>query len=93
MPHMIPHYSNAKFATFERNHETHVVPEDVLSVVLEDGDTNVEIIEGKWWARLSAPGYMDCTDWDGPHDTLDEAKEHLTNTFMVDADTGEDLEA
>lgn len=35
---------------------------------------DVETVFG-WFARLSAPGYMDCTDWIGPYDTEEEAVE------------------
>lgn len=34
-----------------------------------------------WYSRLSAPGYMDCTDWQGPYDSEDEALEGLFETF------------
>lgn len=52
----------------------------------EDGCT----IEGKWWCRLSAPGYMDCTDWDGPFDTEQAARNAIVEAFDVDPDTGAD---
>lgn len=26
-----------------------------------------------WLSRLSAPGYLDCTDWLGPFETMDDA--------------------
>lgn len=48
-------------------------------------------IEGKWWCRLSAPGYLDATDWSGPFDTLKEAKKEIEDNFEIDPDTGEDL--
>lgn len=32
-----------------------------------------------WYARLSAPGYLDCTEWDGPHETQYLAMESLYN--------------
>lgn len=38
-----------------------------------------ELIYG-WGARLSAPGYMDCTDW-CVFDTEDEAREYLRETY------------
>ncbi len=45
-----------------------------------EGDVeSVEFIEG-WGARLSAPGYMDCTDW-AVCDTEVEAKQHLVDTY------------
>lgn len=37
-----------------------------------------------WYFRLSAPGYLDCTDWYGPYDTEDEANEELAETFGDD---------
>jgi len=40
-----------------------------------------------WLARLSAPGYMDCTDWT-PYDTEEEAVEGLKE--MYGDDEGED---
>ncbi len=41
-------------------------PETVSSIRMRDG----------WGARLSAPGYMDCTDW-AVFDTEEEAADHL----------------
>lgn len=38
----------------------------------------------KWFARLSAPGYMDCTDWSGPYDTEAEAKVYLDAEYPED---------
>lgn len=39
----------------------------------QEGDRDVETISGKWWYRLSANGYMDCTGFSGPFDTEIEA--------------------
>jgi len=36
-----------------------------------------------WGARLSAPGYLDCTDW-SVFDTEREAKEYLRDTYDVE---------
>jgi len=52
----------------------------------------VERITGKWWCRLSAPGYMDATEWNGPFDTEAEAREAIERVYEVDADTGRWLE-
>lgn len=46
--------------------------------------TTIEIREG-WGARLSAPGYMDCTDW-SVYDTEAEATESLEEMFGDDDD-------
>ena len=34
-----------------------------------------------WYSRLSAPGYLDCTDWQGPYSCEDEALEALYETY------------
>jgi hypothetical protein len=45
-------------------------PEDVTEIRVRDG----------WGARLSAPGYMDCTDWD-VYATEEEAKKALAEMY------------
>lgn len=44
-------------------------------------DCEVGEPEHGWCARLSAPGYMDCTEWCGPFDTVEEAAEALLDMF------------
>ena len=41
---------------------------------------DVETLFG-WFARLSAPGYLDATDWLGPYDTEEEAAEALLDAY------------
>lgn len=48
---------------------------EVYSVQLRDG----------YGARLSAPGYMDCTEW-SVFDTQDEAQEYLDEFYGEDED-------
>lgn len=36
-----------------------------------------------WYSRLSAPGYLDCTDWFGPYETEDEAWTALYEAYGV----------
>lgn len=43
---------------------------------------SVELIEG-YGARMSAPGYMDCTSWD-VFDTLEAAEQHLRDEYPQD---------
>ena len=49
---------------------------------------SVERKEG-WYARLSAPGYLDCTEWDGPHETAELALAAVKEFYEVD-DNGDD---
>lgn len=44
-----------------------------------------------WYSRLSAPGYLDCTDWSGPFKTEKEALQYIMDFYNVDAD-GNDTE-
>jgi hypothetical protein len=44
-----------------------------------DDDELVPIKHG-WLARLSAPGYMDCTEWSA-HDSWEDAAIYLINTY------------
>lgn len=46
-------------------------------------DLDVETVTG-WFARLSAPGYMDCTEWQGPYETEAEALADLADTYGDD---------
>ena len=48
-----------------------------------DGIYSVELVSGHG-ARMSAPGYMDCTDW-SVFDTVEEAEEHLDELYGDDA--------
>ena len=41
-----------------------------------------------WFARLSAPGYLDCTDWSGPFASPAEASGYLRE--MYGAETWDD---
>lgn len=65
---MIPVASNDPFIRYEWNNEENYVPADVEGTLPDDA-----IITGRygglWFSRLSAPGYMDATDWTGPQST------------------------
>ena len=37
-----------------------------------------------WYSQLSAPGYMDQTDWMGPFDTPEEALKEVMDFYEVD---------
>ncbi len=46
--------------------------------------TDDEEAEPGYYARLSAPGYMDCTDWQGPYADEEAALTGLYETFGDD---------
>jgi len=50
--------------------------------VYSTGDLDCERHEG-WYARLSAPGYLDCTDWTGPHASESDALAALADLHDV----------
>jgi len=43
----------------------------------------VECVRG-WFARLSAPGYLDCTEWCGPFSSEQEASAYLKRMYEDD---------
>lgn len=61
--------------------------------LIGEDESNVWSVERddspKWYVRLSAPGYMDCTEWDGPHETKAEAMDALERAHDVNPETGE----
>lgn len=99
MAFMIPEYTSEPFFVGETKYGEGVVcPADVyrdeqrFASDCDVGPETVERVSGKWWARLSAPGYCDATDWGGPFDTRAEAREYIESTYEVNADTGDELE-
>jgi len=44
---------------------------------------STQVIRKKHGARLSASGYLDCTDWT-IHDTVKEAMEYLVETYAAE---------
>jgi hypothetical protein len=78
---MVSHVEDAKHANGAiRNHLGHEIARGVV----------LELVTG-WFCRLSAPGYMDCTDWSGPFETEQEARDHIAETYDVDPETGDDV--
>jgi len=71
---------------------TVIVPANVLTIEdlrREYGQrVEFETVEG-WGARLSAPGYMDCTEWT-LHESAEEAKAYLVDTYELCERCGDD---
>jgi len=59
---------------------------------VEDGALieEIEVLKDKFCARLSAPGYLDCTDWHGPYDTAEDALQDVKDAYGFDEDEEED---
>lgn len=92
MPHMLPEYDNSAFFLVTlMDGETAAIPEDVFNRDDYPVGTRFERVAGSWWARLSAPGFLDATEWGGPFDTESEARAYIEDTYEVDADTGATL--
>jgi hypothetical protein len=101
MPFMTPKYDHGGYYAVETTHGTECVPASLvgLHATIEDlidytegnphEDQDIEFKAGVG-VRLSAPGYMDCTDWSF-FATEDEAREYVKDTYEVDPDSGEDL--
>ena len=53
-------------------------------------DIDSEEYEAGWYSRLSASGYLDCTEWSGPFQTEKEALDYIMDLFEVD-ENGEEL--
>lgn len=99
MAFMQPQVYFGGYFAVETTHGTEIVPDDVIGRTMgtaaeafenyvdgeiEDPD---EVIEHKtgWLARLSAPGYMDCTDWT-VHKSESEARTYLSEAYGDDSD-------
>lgn len=75
--------------------ETTIIPADVVGTPRTladfrdyvegtiDEDQDMPELQTGWLARLSAPGYMDCTDW-SIHPSKAAALEYLAETYGDD---------
>ncbi len=67
------------------------IDETPLRDYIEGNHLHALEIKTGYGARLSAPGYLDCTEWDF-FETEDEAEEHLDETYGEEEEEEEDLE-
>jgi hypothetical protein len=44
-------------------------------------ESGLDLEQGAIYARLSASGFLDCTDWSGPFQSVEEAAQHLIETY------------
>jgi hypothetical protein len=90
MGFMKPEIVCGVFWSVENNHgESSLVPSDLVpnKPTLKDFEPYVEGKPTEFtrkdgiFARMSAPGYMDCTEWDGPFPTRHAAELHLAEFY------------
>lgn len=55
---------------------------DIEQEILESG---LDLESDGIYCRLSASGYLDCTDWSGPFETVEDAAQYLIDTYADDA--------
>ena len=88
MAHMKPDVIRTTMMDIDTNAGSFIVPVDVFDpadpLACTEGTRlfGTEEVAG-WFARLSAPGYMGCTDWMGPYNSEREAKADLHFIYDV----------
>jgi hypothetical protein len=91
MAFMEPQYVLGSWVEVEDKYgETRYVPAEYAED-LEEGEHAVRLHPLKVGARLSASGYMDCTEW-SIFDTEEAARDYIRDTYDVDPDTGDEME-
>jgi len=51
---------------------------DIECELMQSG---LDVESDKFYCRLSASGFLDCTDWNGPFDSVSECAMHLVETY------------
>jgi hypothetical protein len=102
MPFMVPEYFKGVMLSVENRHGETVARIPLIDPSYRKLAEDAKREEGKGatikserghFCHLTAPGYMDQTEWDGPFKTLAEARQHIIDFHEVDPDTGEELGA
>lgn len=82
---MRPFVQSGKWDCVENKHKEGAVVEHGTYYDDDPDWTLIETVSG-WCARLSAPGYMDCTEWEGPFKTEAEAWRSLIELYGDDVE-------
>lgn len=64
---------------------------DSLSDYVEGSEIRAAVRNEGWYSRLTAPGYLDSTEWEGPYATSEEAIDGCKEQYDVD-DNGDMVE-
>lgn len=93
MAFLLPEYANGEFAIVNDDfgEVTWCGPREYY-VPADHAANHTVSFESGFWCHLSAPGYLDQTDWAGPYATMEEARKAIVEEHEVDPDTGERLE-
>ena len=92
MAYMVPQYMESDSESVlrtDKHGDSRAMP-DGPPCDPEEGETDEEL-EAGWYYRLSAPGYLDKTDWTGPYDTERDAERACYEAHDICAHCGEDL--
>lgn len=67
---------------------THYLDSTIADAINEYSDSTEDIydieVQSGWFSRLSADGYMDCTEWSGPYENERIAIEEICDLYDVD---------
>lgn len=51
-------------------------------IQLEIMEAGLDLVDDKYYCRLSAPCYLDCTDWSGPYDSVADCAAALLEMYF-----------
>lgn len=83
---MTPSTSNDEFIRYEIDQEEFVIPAEGENDLPAEAEVLDRFVE-KWFARMSADGYLDTTEWEGPHESEDQALYDLYVLYGQDNET------
>lgn len=90
---------HGKMMQFDGRNGIDIVPLDVADITRDalmresKGFPIEESVISGWFARYSAPGYLDCTDWDGPHKSEDAAIESVKSQYGDDDESDDETDS
>jgi len=75
--------TNAIETMYETFRDSFMKPECFLGadIELELMHSDMDCESDKYYCRLSARGFLDCTDWHGPFDTIEESALFLVEFY------------
>lgn len=67
----------------EEFRDSFMQPQCYIGADVEDAlmQSDMDCESEKYYCRLSASGFLDCTDWHGPFDTIEDSAIFLVETY------------